>query len=460
MRFVRWPNRSSGGSSWALRSVLSTVPLPGLVHGSLCDMLPSGPPQLACAALLCTMFGVAACPANPTPQAVDASMADAGVADTKQPDGAVIVFTDVDLELLSDGASVSGGDVAVEEVVALPEPWRVAHTVDPGDEPIALVTLPSGDGGRDQIAVVLVRSSQATGQVVRLQWNQASWETASAVDVGDSPVAIAAGDLDGDGQDELVTANAGYQGAPGVSIIWGGDGVVTTLPAGFRPMDVALIDADEDGHTDLAIADASANQIVVLPHDGSRSFAPAAVQPVPGSPRSVAPMGSGVLLAAGADAGGNAGWMMRLQSIVGGGGVWSPGESVALPGVPSSVSAHPAWSSVAFGTFGGEAGLAVVTAEAVATSSAMTMAPIACSAISADAGTPEHIVCASLTARSLTLQRRDALDQIVGMTSLSEDPPSAIAAGDFDGDAIADDVAVVCETSAKVVVMDRQGDWP
>src|SRR5712691_6036252 len=83
--------------------------------------------------------------------------------------------------------------------------------------------------------------------------------------LGDAPVALAVGDVNGDGRADLVSANAG---ANKVSVLLGlGDGAFAapiTLTNVASPYNVAIADLDRDGKLDLVSANYSAGTVSVL----------------------------------------------------------------------------------------------------------------------------------------------------------------------------------------------------
>jgi hypothetical protein len=105
----------------------------------------------------------------------------------------------------------------------------------------------------------------------------------------EEPRALAFGDLDGDGNVDLVAANAD---ANHVSILLGnGDG--TFLPAegvavGARPVSVAAAHFDDDAILDLAVANANSNDISILLGNGDGTFRPLPALAVGSRPMSVA----------------------------------------------------------------------------------------------------------------------------------------------------------------------------
>lgn len=91
--------------------------------------------------------------------------------------------------------------------------------------------------------------------------------------VGSGPVAIAVGDLTGDGATDAVTANFVGQS---VTVLHGrGDGtfkLVRTIPVPGRPRALALGDLDRDGWLDLALAYWDTGQVQVLKGRGDGTF--------------------------------------------------------------------------------------------------------------------------------------------------------------------------------------------
>jgi hypothetical protein len=86
--------------------------------------------------------------------------------------------------------------------------------------------------------------------------------------VGERPIAVTAGDLNGDGTADLASANA-WGGT--VSVLLGhGDGdyaPASHFEAGDMPSHLVAHDLDGDGRLDLAIATASPAGITVLFND-------------------------------------------------------------------------------------------------------------------------------------------------------------------------------------------------
>ena len=90
----------------------------------------------------------------------------------------------------------------------------------------------------------------------------------------EEPFAVALGDLDGDGNLDVVTAiaNAGFTlSEVAVRLGDGAGGLLdpTFQPVGLFPTDVAVVDIDGDGFLDVATADGRANSVSLFFGDGS-----------------------------------------------------------------------------------------------------------------------------------------------------------------------------------------------
>ncbi|MBI4607038.1 MAG: VCBS repeat-containing protein [Planctomycetes bacterium] len=113
---------------------------------------------------------------------------------------------------------------------------------------------------------------------------------------GASPFALAAADLDLDGDVDIAVSFARFTCTSG-RCDWIGvflnDGAAELTSAGeheapFDPRDLAAADLDGDGRPDLAVAGGFATQVTLLFNEGNGSFGAAAAVPVGGEARSVA----------------------------------------------------------------------------------------------------------------------------------------------------------------------------
>ena len=93
--------------------------------------------------------------------------------------------------------------------------------------------------------------------------------------VGSAPWGVAAGDLDGDGDNDLVSANSN---SSSVSVLkndgLGSFGSKTDYSTGAGPISVALADVDLDGDLDIVTANNGNSNISVLVNNGNGTFPP------------------------------------------------------------------------------------------------------------------------------------------------------------------------------------------
>ena len=89
----------------------------------------------------------------------------------------------------------------------------------------------------------------------------------------DFPERIVAGDLTGDGLDDLVLANALNNSVTVAFQTAAGFASPQTFPVGVAPSDLVLADVDGDGRLDVVVADRSSGDVTVLLNDPTHSFA-------------------------------------------------------------------------------------------------------------------------------------------------------------------------------------------
>ena len=110
-------------------------------------------------------------------------------------------------------------------------------------------------------------------------------------DIGDAPIALLAGNFDGQGSTDLVVLNRGDDtGEPGVTLIPEVSDVGAFSPLDVTPVAFVSADFDEDGDPDLAVlgeASGDAGPIVLFLNTGDGSFKEGSRYLVPGKPVSL-----------------------------------------------------------------------------------------------------------------------------------------------------------------------------
>lgn len=135
------------------------------------------------------------------------------------------------------------------------------------DFPLALAAGDvDGDGKPDLTAVL----PYADGVLVLPGDGLGAFRAARSYSAGDNPRAVASADFNGDGKTDLVTANSGDDT---LSVLLGtGAGGFTTpvrVATGAGPAAVAAGDFNRDGRADVAAADALSHSVSVLLNDGA-----------------------------------------------------------------------------------------------------------------------------------------------------------------------------------------------
>ncbi len=205
----------------------------------------------------------------------------------------------------------------------------------------------NGDGNLD-----IVTANSGDNTVTVLLGNGSGGFMAAAGSpfaVGTNPQAVVIGDINRDGKPDIVTANSGDNS---VTVLLGnGSGQFTPDPgnpfaAGANPQSVALGDLNGDGNPDIVTANAGDNTVNALLGDGTGNFAPGAHIAVGSKPWSVALKdfnGDGVLDFATANSGDN-----TVTVLLGNGS----GGFTAAAGSPFAVGATP--PGLALGDFNGD----------------------------------------------------------------------------------------------------------
>lgn len=142
-----------------------------------------------------------------------------------------------------------------------------------GDSPggVAIADI-NGDGHQD----ILTADRGSDSVSLLLGRGDGSFSKASSFQVGSLPQAVVIGDLNQDGNLDVATANLGF-GANSVSVLMGnGNGTFrsaqTVKVAGTQPIALATADLNRDNKLDLITADTGSNTVSVLLGTGNGSF--------------------------------------------------------------------------------------------------------------------------------------------------------------------------------------------
>lgn len=176
------------------------------------------------------------------------------------------------------------GDGTFKQAPGSPFPLPASTT-----GPIAMVTADFNSDGLPDIAIV----NQTTNNVTVLlgtSTNSFNLAPSSPFAVGKLPVAIAAGDLNIDGKQDLAVLN---QGDNTLSPLLGnGDGTFTLAPnapiaTGQSPTGLTIADFNADGNPDIAVTDPQTNSVSVFLGEGQGLFATGFELPVGANPSAI-----------------------------------------------------------------------------------------------------------------------------------------------------------------------------
>jgi hypothetical protein len=158
--------------------------------------------------------------------------------------------------------------------------FRAARILTSGDRPESVAVGDFNDDGHLDLAVANYFSSNVS---VLLGNGDGSFQAARNFAAGLGPHSVAVGDFNGDGLLDLAVVGYGldcYIGCYGVDetvrvLLGNGDGTfqaARTFPAAGGPSSVAVGDFNGDGLPDLAVANASGNNVSVFLGNGDGSF--------------------------------------------------------------------------------------------------------------------------------------------------------------------------------------------
>jgi hypothetical protein len=141
-----------------------------------------------------------------------------------------------------------------------------------GDRPVAIVAADfSGDGRADIAAVNNIGGAAETFSTLINNGNGTFAPQVFSVGSA-SPVGLAAGDLDDDGDLDVAIANASINQV-GISFNTGGSlNLGNSVPVGSLPSAMVIFDTDSDGDNDIVVAQLGDNNMQIITNDGPNVF--------------------------------------------------------------------------------------------------------------------------------------------------------------------------------------------
>ena len=154
--------------------------------------------------------------------------------------------------------------------------FRLVETVTVGGHPVALAAVT--EGGRTELAV----ADPTAGTVTLLLDHGSGFQVGPVFRVGLRPVALAAAELNGDGNTDIAVVEQGDESSLGAVdvLLANGDGTFrlgASIPVGAQPSAIAAADFNADGTTDLAVTNLASGDVSVLLGRRDGTFQAAAI---------------------------------------------------------------------------------------------------------------------------------------------------------------------------------------
>ncbi len=180
------------------------------------------------------------------------------------------------LRLFSIGMLLLGSVVVMDSVWAQGEvPFFARRDFEVGASPRSITVGDFNGDGHQDLATANLNAATVS---ILLGRGDGTFQSAQDVGVGALPLSITVGDFNGDGHQDLATANrVSFASAPGtVSILLGqGDGTFQAaqdVTVGAIPASITVGDFNGDGHQDLATANNGGNTVSILLGQGDGTF--------------------------------------------------------------------------------------------------------------------------------------------------------------------------------------------
>ncbi|MDO8209096.1 VCBS repeat-containing protein [Conexibacter sp. CPCC 206217] len=204
----------------------------------------------------------------------------------------------------------------------------------PGSDPVA-VAIADFDGVAGRDLAVVNNGAPGYVQIVLNDGTPSAWTTGVTVPTGSFPGAIAVGDFNGDGNNDLAVADVGSNTVTVASGDGGGGfGAPSSFFVGSQPTELLARDVDGDDKLDLITLNSASDRIGVSLGNGDGTFAATTSYPVGPLPQSLAAgdfNGDGALDLATIRGG------VGFTVLLGGGN----GEFVLAAGSPFATRRHP-----------------------------------------------------------------------------------------------------------------------